>query len=136
HRVIPSFMIQGGGMVPGFTEKKGRAPIKYEENNLRHLRGMIAMARAAAPDSGTSQFFINVVDLPHLDNIKPGYVVFGKVISGMDVVEKIKGVATGNRAVHQNVPVEDVVIKAIRRASHFVLETNGSRGYAPGKTFT
>ena len=135
HRVIPNFMIQGGGMVPGFTEKKGRAPIKYEENNLRHVRGMIAMARAAAPDSGTSQFFINVVDLPHLDKIKPGYTVFGKIINGMEVVDKIKAVPTGNRAIHQNVPVEDVVIKAIRRASHFAIDT-GAGAFDLKRAFT
>src|SRR4029453_15683664 len=88
------------------------------------------------PDTRTSQFFIDVVDLPHLDRIKPGYVVFGKVIAGMDVVDKIKVLPTQSKGIHQNLPLEDVLIKSIHRASHFTLAFSGSGEYAANKTFT
>jgi peptidyl-prolyl cis-trans isomerase B (cyclophilin B) len=122
HRVIPNFMIQGGGMEPGLKEKKTKAPIKNEAptNGLTNARGTIAMARTSEPDSATSQFFINVRDNGGLDSSQSadgvGYCVFGKVIEGMDVVDKIKSVKTGRRRPHENVPLEDVVIKSVRRA--------------------
>ena len=137
HRVIPNFMIQGGGLTPGLKEKKGaRPPVKLEINNLSHQRGCLAMARAADPHSATSQFFINVVDLPHLDQIKPGYVVFGKVTSGMDVVDKIKKVAIGDQGGHQNVPLRDVVILSVHRASRFSLDVSGTGAFPRHKVFT
>jgi peptidyl-prolyl cis-trans isomerase B (cyclophilin B) len=117
HRVISNFMVQGGGFEPGMKEKKKtKAPIKNESpNGLSNTRGTIAMARTNDPDSATAQFYINVVDNAHgLD--KPRYCVFGKVVEGMDVVDKIKGVATGRRAGHADVPEKDVIIKSVRRA--------------------
>ncbi len=122
HRVIPTFMIQGGGMEPGLREKRSNAPIKNESTNgLSNERGTIAMARTNDPDSATAQFFINVDNNKALDRSagNAGYAVFGKVIDGMDVVDKIRRVETGNRAVgpqqHQNVPVQDVVIRSVKR---------------------
>jgi cyclophilin family peptidyl-prolyl cis-trans isomerase len=116
HRIIPDFMIQGGGMLPGLKSKKTRAPIKNESGNgLSNTRGTIAMARTSNPDSATAQFFINVVDnVPHLDRSR--YCVFGKVTAGMDVVDKIKSVSTGSRSGFENVPTQDVVIQTVRRA--------------------
>jgi peptidyl-prolyl cis-trans isomerase A (cyclophilin A) len=112
HRVIEGFMIQGGGMKPDMSEKRTRAPIALEAHNgLSNTRGTVAMARTAMPDSATSQFFINVVDNPNLDTYGGGYAVFGKVTQGMDVVDKIKAVQTGNKGMHQNVPLEPVLIK-------------------------
>ena len=121
HRVIDNFMIQGGGFEPGLKEKKGRAPIKNESaNGLSNKRGTLAMARTNDINSATAQFFINLVDNDFLDHAGPanyGYAVFGKVTSGMDVVDKIAKVPTTNRAGHQNVPAADVVItKASRKA--------------------
>ena len=116
HRVIPGFMIQGGGMDRAFNQKPAGAPIRNEAaNQLSNKRGTVAMARTSVVDSATSQFFINLVDNDFLDFRAPtpqhyGYCVFGKVVSGMDVVDKIAGVATGNRGMHRDVPVEDVVI--------------------------
>jgi len=117
HRVISDFMIQGGGFEPGMKQKKTKEPIKNEAG-LSNDRGTLAMARTSDPDSATAQFFINVKDNSQLDknNNSAGYAVFGKVIDGMDVVDKIKLVKTGSKAGHQNVPVEDVVIKSIKRA--------------------
>jgi cyclophilin family peptidyl-prolyl cis-trans isomerase len=120
HRVISDFMIQGGGMTPGLKEKKTGEPIKNESaNGLSNVRGTLAMARTNQPDSATSQFFINVKDNLFLDRAKArdkvGYAVFGKVISGMDVVDKIKQVDTGSRGGHDDVPVQDVVIRSVRR---------------------
>jgi cyclophilin family peptidyl-prolyl cis-trans isomerase len=118
HRVIPGFMIQGGGMEPGLKEKSAKDPIKNEAaNGLLNERGTIAMARTNDPDSATAQFFINVADNKPLDKSddKAGYAVFGKVIEGMDVVDKIVAVDTKSSGIHQNVPAEDVVIKSIRR---------------------
>src|SRR5262249_8750108 len=116
HRVMPGFMIQGGGFEPGMGQKSTRAAIRNEApNGLSNLRGSVAMARLSAPDSATSQFYINVVDNDgSLD--EPRYCVFGQVIEGMDVVDQITRVRTGRHGHHQNVPVEDVVIQSIRRA--------------------
>lgn len=112
HRVIDGFMIQGGGMRADLTEKPTRSPIALESRNgLSNLRGTIAMARTQVPDSATAQFFINVVDNGRLDTFGGGYAVFGKVVDGMDVVDRIKSVATTTRGPHQNVPLTDVVIK-------------------------
>ena len=120
HRVIPTFMIQGGGFQPGMKEKRTRAPIKNESSNgLSNKRGTLAMARTNVPDSATAQFYINVKDNLFLDKARAGdgvgYCVFGKVTSGMDVVDKIKNVETANAGPHQNVPRKDVVIESIRR---------------------
>lgn len=121
HRVINNFMIQGGGMVPGLMEKRTSAPIRNEAGNgLSNVRGTIAMARTQEVNSATAQFFINVVDNRYLDfkNATPagyGYCVFGKVINGMDVVDRIKSVATGRRGYYENVPVTDIVIISVRR---------------------
>lgn len=112
HRVIDGFMIQGGGMKPDMGEKPTRAPIKLEAGNgLSNLRGTVAMARTAVPDSATAQFFINVVDNPRLDTYGGGYAVFGKVVQGMEVVDKIKAVPVASKAGHQNVPEQPVLIK-------------------------
>jgi peptidyl-prolyl cis-trans isomerase B (cyclophilin B) len=115
HRVINNFMIQGGGFMPDMMQKATREPIENEaKNGLRNLTGTIAMARTMAPHSATAQFFINVKDNGFLDYPGQdgwGYCVFGKVVEGMDVVEKIKGVETTNRAGHSDVPVEPVVIE-------------------------
>ncbi len=117
HRVIPRFMIQGGGFDAQMNQKQEglRAPIKNESGNgLTNVKGTIAMARTSNPNSATCQFFINHIDNPFLDQ-GAGYAVFGKVIDGMDVVEKIARVQTGTRAGMPNVPVETVVIKTARR---------------------
>jgi cyclophilin family peptidyl-prolyl cis-trans isomerase len=119
HRVISNFMIQGGGFEPGMKEKKSKDPIKNESfNGLPNKRGTIAMARTGVPDSATAQFFINVKDNDFLDKAnardRVGYAVFGKVIEGMDVVDKIREVETANAGGHENVPVQDVIIKSVR----------------------
>jgi peptidyl-prolyl cis-trans isomerase A (cyclophilin A) len=116
HRVIAGFMIQGGGMKPDLSEKPTRAPIPLESRNgLSNTRGTVAMARTMVPDSATAQFFINVVDNAFLDQPNArdghGYAVFGKVVAGMDVVDKIRAVPVQNKAMHQNVPVQPVIIK-------------------------
>ena len=116
HRVIANFMIQGGGMDENMQPKKTKFAIKNEAaNKLSNKRGTLAMARTAVVDSATSQFFINVVDNPFLDNKgkRPeefGYAVFGQVVEGMEVVDAIKGVKTGHKAGHSDVPVEPVFI--------------------------
>jgi cyclophilin family peptidyl-prolyl cis-trans isomerase len=120
HRVIDGFMIQGGGYEPGLKERKTRPPIKNESNNgLSNLRGTIAMARTSEPDSATAQFFINVKDNTFLDRAnardKVGYCVFGRVIEGMDVVDKIKAVKTTRKGFHDDVPEKDVIILSVRR---------------------
>jgi peptidyl-prolyl cis-trans isomerase A (cyclophilin A) len=123
HRVIPGFMIQGGGMTPDMKEKPTDKPIQNEwQNGLKNVRGTVAMARTGggpdSPNSATSQFFINVVDNAFLDRPQPdgaAYAVFGKVIGGMDVVDKIKAVQTGSRSPHSNVPVTPVVIEQVSR---------------------
>jgi peptidyl-prolyl cis-trans isomerase A (cyclophilin A) len=117
HRVIPKFMIQGGGFDAQMNQKREgmRAPIRNESGNgLTNRRGTIAMARTSNPNSATSQFFINHADNPFLDQ-GDGYAVFGKVTAGMDVVDKIARTATANQAGMQNVPVEPVIIKSVRR---------------------
>jgi peptidyl-prolyl cis-trans isomerase B (cyclophilin B) len=117
HRVIKNFMIQGGGMEPGMSQKPCRAPIENEAaNGLKNKRGTVAMARTNDPHSATAQFFINTVDNDFLDFKAPsgqgwGYCVFGEVIDGLDVVDKIRAVRTGNKGFHQDVPVEDVIIE-------------------------
>ena len=117
HRVIDGFMIQGGGFEPGMTQKPTNAPIKNEANNgLRNSIYTIAMARTPNPDSASSQFFNNVNDNDFLNFTAPtaqgwGYCVFGKVVEGTEVVDAIRKVKTGNKAGHQDVPVEDVIIE-------------------------
>ena len=116
HRVIPDFMIQGGGMNADMQEKPTRTPIPLEsKSGLTNLRGSVAMARTANPDSATAQFFINLKDNAFLDSANTrdgtGYAVFGKVVSGMDVVDRIGAVPTGNKGPHQNVPATPVVIR-------------------------
>ena len=113
HRVIPNFMIQGGGMDESLSSKTTRDPIKNEaENGQKNMRGTLAMARTGVVDSATSQFFINLKDNDFLNHSDRdfGYAVFGKVSKGMDIVDAIGAVATGNRAGHQDVPVEAVTI--------------------------
>jgi cyclophilin family peptidyl-prolyl cis-trans isomerase len=120
HRVIPGFMIQGGGMDSGMKEKKNKAPIKNEAaNGLKNNTGTIAMARTNVVDSATSQFFINVKNNDFLNHRSStpaefGYAVFGRVIEGMDVVHTIEKVKTGTRGGHQDVPVDAVVIKSAK----------------------
>ena len=117
HRVIDGFMIQGGGFAPDFTQKPTRAPIENEATNgLKNARYTVAMARTSDPHSATAQFFINVADNGFLDHRSPdakgwGYCVFGRVVGGADVVDRIKGLPTGNRGFHQDVPSENVVIE-------------------------
>jgi peptidyl-prolyl cis-trans isomerase A (cyclophilin A) len=116
HRVIPGFMIQGGGMTPNMAQKQTRAPIPIEsKNGLKNDVGTLAMARTSDPNSATAQFFINVnnnnfLNYPGQDG--HGYAVFGKVVSGMDVVNKIVGAPTGNQGMHQNVPRTPIVIES------------------------
>ncbi|MEO7851592.1 MAG: peptidylprolyl isomerase [Rubrivivax sp.] len=115
HRVIPGFMVQGGGMDAQMQERSTKAPIALESRNgLGNARGSVAMARTAAPDSATAQFFVNLKDNSFLDAANArdgnGYAVFGKVISGMDVVDKIAAVPTDSKGPHQNVPVKPVLI--------------------------
>jgi peptidyl-prolyl cis-trans isomerase B (cyclophilin B) len=117
HRVIDGFMIQGGGFEPGMKQKATRAAIRNEATNgLKNARYTIAMARTSDPHSATAQFFINVNDNGFLDHTAPtpqgwGYCVFGRVAEGREVVDRIKGVKTGGRGIHQDVPLEDVVIE-------------------------
>jgi peptidyl-prolyl cis-trans isomerase B (cyclophilin B) len=116
HRVIDGFMIQGGGFEPGLKQKPARAPVKNEaDNKLKNDNYTVAMARTSDPHSASAQFFINVADNDFLNHKSQsaqgwGYCVFGKVTSGTEVVDKIKRVKTGNRGMHQDVPLEDVVI--------------------------
>ena len=120
HRVIPGFMIQGGGFDAQMNQKQTKSPIKNEAaNGLKNDTGTIAMARTSAVDSATAQFFINVKDNDFLNHRNTsadafGYAVFGRVIEGMDVVQKIEKVKTGNRGFHQDVPAEAVVIESVR----------------------
>ena len=119
HRVIPNFMIQGGGFDVDMNQKSARDPIKNEaDNGLKNERGTLAMARTSDINSATSQFFINLNDNAFLDNGERdfGYAVFARVTEGMDVVDKIAAVATGNSGGHSDVPVEAVVVeRAVRR---------------------
>jgi cyclophilin family peptidyl-prolyl cis-trans isomerase len=120
HRVIPGFMIQGGGMDAGMNEKKNKSPIKNEAaNGLKNNLGTLAMARTNVVDSATSQFFINVKNNDFLNHRSTapaefGYAVFGKVIEGMDVVHSIEKVRTGNKGGHQDVPVDAVMINSAK----------------------
>jgi peptidyl-prolyl cis-trans isomerase A (cyclophilin A) len=117
HRVIPNFMVQGGGFTPDFAQKPTKAPIKNEANNgLKNDRGTLAMARTQVVDSATSQFFINIVNNDFFNNGARdfGYAVFGKVIDGMDVVDAIAAVPTSNKGMHGDVPTEDVVIESVK----------------------
>jgi cyclophilin family peptidyl-prolyl cis-trans isomerase len=118
HRVIAGFMVQGGGLTADLQNKRGRAPIKNEATNgLKNKRGTLAMARTNEVDSATSQFFINLVDNDFLDN-KPGnygYAVFGRVDSGMDVVDAIAATQTGRKGMYQDVPVETIAIESVKR---------------------
>ena len=117
HRVIPGFMVQGGGFEPGMTQKGTDAPIENEANNgLKNANYTVAMARTSDPHSATAQFFINVADNGFLNHTAPsaqgwGYAVFGKVVGGTDVVDKIKAVKTGRKGFHDDVPKDDVVIE-------------------------
>jgi len=118
HRVIPRFMIQGGGMDVEMKEKEDgkRGAIKNESGNgLSNVRGSIAMARTSDPNSATCQFFINLADNNRLDTFGGGYTVFGKVTDGLDVVDKIAKVDTGNRGGHADVPIQPIVVKSARR---------------------
>ena len=121
HRVINDFMIQGGGFEPGLTQKSTKESIKNEANNgLSNELGTLAMARTADPHSASSQFFINVSDnffLDHKDTSSQGwgYAVFGKVVEGMDTINKIKECKTGSQLGHQDVPEEDVLISSVKR---------------------
>lgn len=118
HRVIPGFVIQGGGMTPQLEQKKTRAPIKNEaDNGLKNERGTLSMARTDEVDSATSQFFISLRDNAALDHGARGfgYAVFGKVSAGMDVVDKIAGVRTGAQGGHRDVPVEPVLVRSAKR---------------------
>ena len=118
HRVIGNFMIQGGGFTADFEKKTPRDPIRNEaDNGLKNLKGTIAMARTGQPHSATAQFFINVQDNQNLDHRAPtgqgwGYAVFGKVISGMEVIERIKRAETTRRPPYSDVPVETILIKS------------------------
>lgn len=117
HRVIPNFMIQGGGFDENMQRKETLAPIKNEaDNGEKNLRGTLAMARTADVNSATSQFFINLRDNAFLDHSGRdfGYAVFARVTDGMDVVDAIAGVKTGNKAGHQDVPLEPVVIREVK----------------------
>jgi len=120
HRVIPGFMVQGGGMDANMNEKKTNAPIEIEaDNGLKNDMGTIAMARTQDPNSATSQFFVNVKDNDFLNHSGKsmqgwGYTVFGKVTSGMDVVQKIEGVPTGRFGMHADVPKEPVIINSAK----------------------
>ena len=117
HRVIPGFMIQGGGMDANMIEKVTKAPISNEANNgLKNTRGTLAMARTSDPNSATSQFFINVADNTFLNRsqMDAGYAVFGKVTKGMNIVDKIVSVPTGNYGMHQNVPKQPIKIMSVQ----------------------
>jgi peptidyl-prolyl cis-trans isomerase A (cyclophilin A) len=119
HRVIPGFMIQGGGFTPDMAQKKNKAPIRNEaKNGLKNKRGTIAMARTNVVDSATSQFFINLSDNDFLDHSGPanfGYAVFGQVVEGLDTIDRIAKERTGRKAGHDDVPVSDVLIHSARR---------------------
>lgn len=116
HRIIPNFMVQGGGLLPGMEDKNGGEPIENEaDNGLKNVRGSLAYARTMDPHSATSQFFINLKDNSFLDHTGKnmqgwGYAVFGRVIEGMDIVDAMAGVETTTRRGHQDVPVEDILI--------------------------
>jgi peptidyl-prolyl cis-trans isomerase B (cyclophilin B) len=117
HRVIDGFMVQGGGFEPGMKQKPTGAPVRNEaDNGLKNDKYTVAMARTNEPHSASAQFFINIADNDFLNHTAPtpqgwGYCVFGRVVEGMDVVDRIKGVKTGSRGMHRDVPAEDVIIQ-------------------------
>jgi peptidyl-prolyl cis-trans isomerase A (cyclophilin A)/peptidyl-prolyl cis-trans isomerase B (cyclophilin B) len=119
HRVIPGFMVQGGGLTAELKNKKGHDPIKNEATNgLKNKRGTLAMARTNEVDSATAQFFVNLVDNDFLDHkgaSNYGYAVFGRIESGMDVIDAIAAVKTGSKSGYQDVPVETVTIESVKR---------------------
>jgi cyclophilin family peptidyl-prolyl cis-trans isomerase len=118
HRIVPGFVIQGGGLTPDFEAKKTRAPIANEATNgLKNERGTLSMARTNEVNSATSQFFVNLSDNAFLDHSKAqyGYAVFGRVTAGLDVVDAIAAVRTGTRKQYQDAPLEDVTIVSARR---------------------
>jgi cyclophilin family peptidyl-prolyl cis-trans isomerase len=120
HRVIPGFVVQGGGLTADMKQKPTRAPIRNEaDNGLKNRRGTLSMARTNDPHSATSQFFINLVDNAFLDPGRggAGYAVFGHVVEGMDVVDRMAAVQTGNRGGHQDVPVTPIEVKSARRSA-------------------
>ena len=118
HRIVPGFVIQGGGLTADFSQKKTRAPVKNEAaNGLLNERGTLSMARTDAPHSATSQFFVNLKDNEFLD-YRPGqhgYAVFGRVVDGMEVIDKIAAVRTGRRSGYTDAPMEDVKVHTARR---------------------
>jgi cyclophilin family peptidyl-prolyl cis-trans isomerase len=119
HRIVPGFVIQGGGLDAQFRNKRTREPIRNEaKNGLKNKRGTLSMARTSEVDSATSQFFVNLSDNEFLDNSARdfGYAVFGRVTEGMDVIDKIAAVKTGRRQGYQDAPLEDVVIVSARRS--------------------
>jgi len=138
HRVIPGFMIQGGGMTPDMTEKPRNAPIRNEaDNGLRNLRGTLAMARMADHDSASSQFFINVADNAFLDHRGTsydtwGYAVFGRVVDGMQVVDAIVAAPRGDRGPYQDVPVEPAVMKRVTLLPETGVATRSGAAPQPG----
>ncbi len=120
HRVIPGFVIQGGGMTADMRQKSTRAPIRNEaDNGVKNRRGSLSMARTNDPNSATSQFFVNLVDNTSLDQGRgsAGYAVFGCVVAGMDVIDQIARVKTGRRGGHDDVPVDPVVVKSVTRVA-------------------
>lgn len=119
HRIVPGFVLQGGGLTTDFSNKKTRAPISNEaKNGLKNTRGTLSMARTSDINSATSQFFVNLADNAFLDHSARdyGYAVFGRVTDGMDVIDKIAGIRTGKRKGYTDAPLEDVVIVSARRA--------------------
>jgi peptidyl-prolyl cis-trans isomerase A (cyclophilin A) len=120
HRIVPGFVIQGGGLTADFEQKKTRDPVKNEAaNGLLNERGTLSMARTNAPHSATSQFFVNLADNEFLD-YRPGnhgYAVFGRIKEGMDVIDKIAAVRTGRRQGYTDAPMEDVIISSARRVA-------------------
>lgn len=120
HRIIPGFMVQGGGMLPGMEEKQSGDPIENEaDNGLKNVRGALSYARTMDPNSATTQFFMNLVDNDFLDFRSKdmngwGYAVFGKIVDGIEVIDEMAKVETTSRRGHQNVPVEDIVIENTR----------------------
>jgi cyclophilin family peptidyl-prolyl cis-trans isomerase len=120
HRIVPGFVIQGGGLTPDFSQKKTREPVKNEAaNGLKNERGTLSMARTDAPHSATSQFFVNLKDNDFLDASpgNAGYAVFGRVVSGLEVIDAIAKVRTGRRSGYTDAPMEDVVIVSAREAA-------------------
>lgn len=118
HRIVPGFVIQGGGLTADFSQKQTQPPVRNEaSNDLKNLRGTLSMARTNDPHSATSQFFVNLSDNDFLDQApgNPGYAVFGRVVEGLDVVDGIAAVRTGRRSGYTDAPLEDVLINSVRR---------------------